>query len=396
MKRFRETALFTLVFLMSSNIAVYLFLAHRTNVPPFVFYVGSTSFLYLLSLTIAQRSPVSHPYVIALVSLMGLSSVEFVIHDQTMEGFKVFATELYLYLYAGATFFILSSSPNTVRVAKSALLFTSVVSVVVNVYDFLHPGKLLPPDLSIPGRASGLYANPNISGIALVLSLSLTIDLVPPRLREWFCLYISTGVLLTVSRGAILALAITLALFWYLRLVSRRAFLLAFVAPLVIAPFLAIGVLNIVARSNQINPETVIKRLSWFSEVGRGHDVSEASRLRVAEKAIEVLDSNKWLGIGASEISAWPILPHNMYLLFAVEYGLLGIFIYPMFVFSTVIKGWGGSRGALLPFTIAMLLFGLVDHNMMTTYIVLIAAAIVAAESIMPRPQFDEKGVSSI
>ena len=59
------------------------------------------------------------------------------------------------------------------------MLIATLVGVVLNIYDFMFPGVFSYD----PGRAAGLYVNPNASGIALVFGCVIGLSAVR---RGWW------------------------------------------------------------------------------------------------------------------------------------------------------------------------------------------------------------------
>jgi len=379
MIRIHDIAIFILIFVMYSNVLLYLYIVGDLSIPPFVFHLLYVIILFILAITVNKNQLFLHPVIVFMIFMIGISGLSFLIHPETINGSITLATEAYLIVFMMGLYFIFSLSPRSILIAQYAILFSGIVSVVINVYDFLHPFAMLPLELANPGRASGFYVNPNGSGIALLLALLLTINIVSSKYREILIIYFTLGIVLTVSRGAILGLFLIIIFFVrYKQMYTRR--LIPIIAVFLIAlPLTAKIMLDIAFDSNQFDVANIAQRLDWFSTFGKSRDFSENERIRVANKALAVMEENALLGVGISKIRSWNVLPHNMYLYFGVQYGVLGLLIYPLFLMACVARGWWQNRAIFLPFVVVMLFLGLVSHNMMESYFIFIASALVAA-----------------
>ena len=68
--------------------------------------------------------------------------------------------------------------PATLQITKRAVVVATLVGVVLNIYDFMFPGTFS----YYPGRAAGLYVNPNVSGISLVFGCVIGLSAIRRRL----------------------------------------------------------------------------------------------------------------------------------------------------------------------------------------------------------------------
>lgn len=391
MLRFYNISLFAIIFILYSNFIPYFNKVGILHVPPFVFYIICTIFLLTLSLWVHRSRLELHQLIIFTIFIILFSSLMFIFNVQTTNGTLFLLTEFYLLAFLSSIYFIFVSSEKNVTIGKYAILLSCILSVIVNVYHFLHPLSMLPPELAIPGRAAGFFVNPNASGIALALGLILVIDIVPVKYKEIFTISIIIGIIITFSRGAILSVFIIMIIMLHGKILSFRNLSIILFLIVLFLPMIASSMINIALEDEQFNISNIMKRIDWFQTFGKASDFSARERTMVALKSIEYMDMEPLLGIGISRLGSWTTLPHNMYFLFGVRYGILGIMIYPIFVLSCTLTGWEKNKLIYVPFIVAMLLFGLVSHDMMRTYFVLIAAAMVAALGTLSRQNAEDK-----
>src|SRR6266853_1485120 len=123
------------------------------------------------------------------------------------------------------------------RLTKQAIAIATLVGVAFNIYDLLSPGVFS----NIPGRAAGLYVQPNGAGMALVFGGLLGVTTIRRLwMREVFLLCVLVGVLATFSREAMLS-------FIFLLIGSTLAGVLSFrrLAIAATASLALFGVLNL-------------------------------------------------------------------------------------------------------------------------------------------------------
>src|SRR5262249_42571553 len=91
--------------------------------------------------------------------------------------------------------------------ARLAIVIATIAGVLLNIYDLMNPGIFS----NIPGRAAGLYVQPNGAGMALVFGC---IAGLPCLRRSWsreaFLFASLVGVLTTFSRMSIIAFILLL------------------------------------------------------------------------------------------------------------------------------------------------------------------------------------------
>ena len=216
---------------------------------------------------------------------------------------------------------------------------------------FLNPGLLL--------RAYGTFPHPNILAAFLILSLISCYYFFFVNSKKWWhylwlvFIFINwLGLLLTFSRvGWIIALLMSLAFLLFSRgFVSKNDWWR-------FATIIIISVLSLaIAFSWAVVPRLQIKTTNFTVQ----------ERLTDYQLAKEKIRERPLLGGGLTlAMGKRPI--HNLYLLVAVELGLLGLLFFAAFLGSFYFQGFSNwERGISLILLTSLLLYGLTDHFLWT------------------------------
>jgi hypothetical protein len=258
---------------------------------------------------------------------------------------------------------LIFDDPYVLYLTKRAVVIAALVGVSLNIYDFLEPGFFS----NIPGRAAGLYVQPNGSGMALVFGCLIALTVIRrPLAREAFFACILVGVTVTFSREALIALAIVAgAAISSGALPVRRLLLVAAVGVTLFAAFNLNETLNL---QDKFSVDAWSRlTLSWS-------DDSTRDRERLAAKTLESFEEAPLLGQGFGTDIYWEDEPaHNSYLCFLADSGFLGILVLPGLIFSIRRGGWD-----FYAFSASFLLWGLFSHTLLTDFFSLICIAMQA------------------
>jgi O-antigen ligase len=200
------------------------------------------------------------------------------------------------------------------------------------------------------GRATGTFNDPNVFGpflVAPVLFLAMKLS-TAQRLRSlWMLLplgLLTTGILLSFSRGAWGSLLLSAAVFVVLTLAtsrsSQQAFrLIGFAALMALLLTIVVGV----ALSNPKVSELFEERAALTQD----YDVDpEHGRFESQSRAFSMVLQKPW-GVGPAQ---WAIInnldTHNVYLHVLVAGGFLSGLAFVAFVLTTMVRGW---RAASVP-----------------------------------------------
>lgn len=189
----------------------------------------------------------------------------------------------------------------------------------------------------IIGRAAGFYLNPNIAAQGFLLILACLLARGTNLQKLSASALTLFGLLLTMSRGGLMAwlLLVTLSTLkggisrWFLAVLSGAVALAWLFAPFI---------LN--AASAWIPDENAINRLAWILGEGNLTDFAANEREDVARFGWEMFAGSPFFGHGIGYMDVWaqPVGTHNMILRHLVEYGVLGVFIFPFFIITSALS----------------------------------------------------------
>jgi O-antigen ligase len=220
------------------------------------------------------------------------------------------------------------------------------------------------------GRAAGFYLNPNIAGFMIPCLGLIAMPALPRWGRYLVWAMVVVGTVVTFSRAAYLFLIVaTIGLTWLGYLGSRRrrflfpALALALSAAFVLA--LSTGALYTVVAASPLGPhlnENAIQRLGGGEQSALEND-STTQRAELVALALEHFSRSPLIGSGFNATNDWEIdqSTHNIYLLFMVEGGLIGLGVYLLLLGYLTFRA--RDVGVLLALLVA--LQGLFNHNLL-------------------------------
>jgi O-antigen ligase len=267
------------------------------------------------------------------------------------------------------------------KLARKMLVPAVLFGVALNIYELFAPLSFS----GVLGRSAGLYQNPNMAGEALVLGMILSVTVLEPRYRGPFILLTGIGILSTFSRAAIMTWVITVAGLILTRGISlkdllRSSFLGFVLGVLILLPqwdhLLTIweqtGVLNV----------NVQERMAWLIDPFGGSDRSSWGRKYVAEQAWNKIAERPFLGSGTGSFHQAVVLPHNQYLSFMLDHGLLGATILPLFLLAATWGARGETRRVAILFGCAIMMLSFFTHTIFNTGYSLLLFSLMAAMAV--------------
>ena len=280
------------------------------------------------------------------------------------------------------------ASPSAVRSARWALVFVVLFGVALNIYEFFTPMTFS----VVNGRSAGLYRNPNLSGEALVLGMILSVTVLPSLYRGPFLLLTGIGIFMTFSRGGIVAWVIAMSgLLFFTKAVRARDLVWTFVLSLLVVGIVLLPKLDaILATMDQagvINKNTE-ERMEWLTNPSGVSDDSGWSRMYAAQQAWNEFAVHPWLGGGTGRMyEVFDIAPHNQYLAYMLDYGVVGVTIVPLLILALLWGARGETRRIGLVFGAGILWLSFFTHTMLSYGHSLVPFALLAAmTSIEPFP----------
>lgn len=279
------------------------------------------------------------------------------------------------------TIFIYFDRDDFINVKKAIFLVT-IFSIIMNIYQFTNPEVFFSGNnpFGVIGRSAGLYLNPTISGMAILLGMVMTVTFVPIKYRMFYMMFSLIGILLTFSRGPLIGWGIAFIYIIFTKTVSvkNKTFivLLLFLGVLIGLPFL----IDFIQNNYNYGGDNLINRLMWFSDVQAHVAYSQLERLKVMERSWDLFASNPLIGAGLGVTLHWneEVSTHNMYLFLAAEFGIIGILIYPLSILAATWRGLNGDKVTIVLFILVSLVIGLFRHNQYDQFFSIISFAYIA------------------
>lgn len=274
-------------------------------------------------------------------NLGGLASLAPFLDDKRSVTYVI--TTVYLSVTAVVLSMLLARRPvERLEALKQGYIWAACVASVAGALGYFDVAGL-GDALTLYGRASGTFKDPNVLGVFVILPVvSLVLDLLLRRgsaLRNGLLLAVILfgGVLLSFSRGAwmhtlasiLLALVLTFCMTSSARVRLRIVVLCGFGAVV-----LVVGVMAL------LSVESISTMLADRASLSKDYDLGETGRfgnqLRSLRDLIELPN-----GYGPLRFRTHhPEDPHNVYVNAFASYGWLGGFGYLLLVLSTVYVGW--------------------------------------------------------
>lgn len=281
------------------------------------------------------------------------------------------------------SYLVFTASPAALRAARRVLVPMVVFAVVVDLWDITHPYMLIPSssELATVGRGAGFFINPNQAGAALVAGFALSVGVLPRRWRLPYLAVVTGGVVLTFSRAALLGLVLVcMALASGGRSLTWRQLGGAFVLVVVLAVLTWLLVAAELREQFHIDPEVSMDRILWIFDTAGRADYSQEERIALLERGWEQFLYSPLVGNGVGSTELWEerTSTHNMYAMLASDFGVLGLFVFPVIVLAAM--GAGIRRLTDATVTGLFLLFwGVFSHNVLSEYYLLISLSLLAA-----------------
>lgn len=272
------------------------------------------------------------------------------------------------------------ASPSAVRSARWTLVFSVLLGVTLNIYDFFVPMTFS----EVHGRAAGFYVNPNISGEALVLGMILSVTVLPSSCRGPFLLLTGVGIFLTFSRGGILAWLIAVSgLLLFTKVVRAKDLISTFLLSLLVVGTILLpkldAILTTMDQGGAVSKDTE-RRLEWLTNPFEVSDNSGLARKYVAEQAWRKFADHPWVGSGTGTMyESFDIPPHNQYLSYMLDHGVLGATIVPLLLLALLWRARGETMRVGLVFGTTILVLSFFTHSILDFGPNLILFALLAA-----------------
>ena len=260
---------------------------------------------------------------------------------------------------------------------------------MIMLFDFFNPGSLTSfetPGYNV-GRASGLLINPNQAGYSLILSMVFIYSFCSKRIIQLALVIFIPAILLTFSRSSWLLTILAFIIFYKKINISSIIFSIALSAFIsIIGLTLFLETTNLDERLLITAFDNILSRLDILSIFDSSlSSNSDDVRNDLISYSISEWSNSIFLGNGFGYTTSWIIDQgtHNMHLLFLVEFGLLGYFlyitIYLYFLYNSFYQSHKGLKKLNL-FIFSFLFFGgFFSHTFLIDYQPLSFLAITAS-----------------
>lgn len=278
---------------------------------------------------------------------------------------------------------------------RKAILFVTLLAIANNIYEFFNPLAFYKLDsgYNILGRSAGFYINSNKSGEAIIFGLIFSYRFVPEKLKSLFLIVTLVGILVTFSRTGIALWFIVVFILAKERMINAKSLFLLLSLLVVGIIFALPFLINYIETDFATVASNLLNRLDFFSTSIHTVDYSERERIVVAMGALEIFTEHPLLGGGISLTQHWHYhaSTHNIYLKLMAELGVVGLLIYPLLIWSSVWRVRGTAKKFAKAFIVYVLAIGFTTHNILDSYHILIAFALMANLSYKSRQVRDDE-----
>jgi O-antigen ligase len=229
--------------------------------------------------------------------------------------------------------------------------------------------------MKVIGRSSGTYINPNSTTIALLTFSFIGIKYIKNDVNKLlYLIIVGIGVFLSLSRAGILIFIII----FIFHLIQSKSILkngAIIFGVSIIFPFLIGSVSNSFEQlGSDASRFNLILNLSENTN-NISENIEEDGRSVVAKEGYNMTFANPVFGSGTATYRNIPfenqvLETHNIFLAFSVDFGILGFFIYPFFLFFLFLRN-GLNFNGIMQFVI-FFIWGFASHNVLHEYFLLL------------------------
>ncbi len=365
------------VIVFYTNVPIYLNVEHGIGLPWF-WVIGFTALAIPVVFTqITKAGFFDSPVMLWCLVYAWLALLGFFWSSQPDEAWQEVRwrvlTILNLVVFLG-----LLAHPGINTLTRQVLVVGVLLGVAINIYELFVPMSFS----LVVGRSAGLYMNATTSALALVGGMIFAVGILPYWFRGTFILLTGVGVFLTFSRGGILTWLVALVGLVMTAKVDIKHMLLTGALGVLLAGVLVLprlGELLSTLDMNGVINKNVVERLEWLTDPFGMSDDSGAARQAVAAQAWDKFAESPIFGSGTGSFrNAFFIPPHNQFLSFMVDHGIVGAAILPMLLLAISWRKRGEAGMMALVFSLVLTMAGFMSHTVMNEPQTLLLCALLA------------------
>ncbi|MFD2724783.1 O-antigen ligase family protein [Hyunsoonleella rubra] len=280
---------------------------------------------------------------------------------------------------------IFFSSKGSIDITLKIMVYGVLLAVALNIYDITHIDNYYfstddPRNRRafsmVFARAAGFYLDPNVSASALVFGLILTENTIAnKRLKFLYVLAVGGAVGITLSLSGVLFFSV----YFFLRFIYGKVKLNIVLIVAVLFVIISAVIRDLMERKVIYFGPGITARIKAITnpfEGGQGEIVEKNSRTILLENAIEMILEDPVFGKGigqhqfveteqsARSRSGTHAGPHNQWLAFVIDYGLiLGAGLFALIFFVLMPLKHSIYRKEVFYFLITYFLYSLFSHT---------------------------------
>lgn len=196
----------------------------------------------------------------------------------------------------------------------------------------------------VADRASGFPGNPNASALITAMLVAMCVRYDRVYFTDLIILFAGgIAIFLTLSRGGLFTYAIFSLIYLYFTGQGNRIkqLMIAPVVVLITVPIAVFSVDYLVSSTEMFQGENAQRRLQTFSFGSESEGVYDTDNIRLGliPQYLALIDEAPIFGHGSGFSRSMPFRPHNMYLEFWVNNGIISLICYIWFLFGLMILG---------------------------------------------------------
>lgn len=342
--------------------------------------------------TLLLRSPIG----LWLIGFLGLSALYLLLFPRLQTATAVMFQHMHFVVLFGLFALVFNAARREVMIALAAC---TVGVALLNWLEFFQPLATN----AFNCRAVGTYLNPNGAAYALIFGMLAGWHAFPDRAKPWFVMVVGISILPTYSRSGMIIYVVAMVVLLINGMVNWRRLMLPVLAGTVATALLfSLALMNVGGRHDCVSHsigdrEKVIfafypdqdSEKSNLSNQERINQNSDEPDFSTQERIVLLRDAlyeygENWVfgqGLGVTWTLGGGQRTHNIFLEKGIEMGVVGLLLWPSFLFLLALSSQGQSRKLAWALLSSGLVLGLFSHNLFESRQILIAAALLLVTS---------------